>query len=134
MKTPPTAREIMSWGSTDSCGKWIVRVNDNGTLRAEVQGGYIYGATPVNDGTWHHVAVVLADDGSTNISEAKLYVDGVPDTIGGVSSCTVNTASYYNVNIGVFPASAHYFQGLIDEVRIYNAALTDSEVLDLANE
>jgi hypothetical protein len=133
IKTTTPSSQILSWGSLLTGEKWMFRVNEDGTLRAEVQGGYIYGTTPVADGNWHHVAVVLADDGSPNINEAVLYVDGVPETsLGGVSACPVNTAALGDVRIGVNVPGTIFFQGLIDEVRIYNKALSEQEILTLS--
>jgi len=111
----------------------MFRVNEDGTLRAEVHGGYIYGTTPVADGNWHHVAVVLTDDGSPNINEAVLYIDGLPETtLGGVAACPVNTAAAADVKVGVNTPGTVFFKGLMDEVRIYDTVLTQQEVQQIA--
>jgi len=128
--------EIISWG-TDSTGeKWIFRVQEDngiaGAIRAEVAGGYIVGSTDVRDGYWHHVAAVVEDDGSPNISEARLYVDGVEEDISAVLPCGINTASGDNVKIGVHATLSRYFTGLIDDVRIYDRVLSPGEIEDLA--
>ncbi len=132
IKTSTVSGEILTWGDLSSGGKWIVRVNETGGLRAEVAGGYIYGTTPINDGHWHHVAVVLEDDGSPDISKARLYVDGQQDMIAGVSGKAVNTSVSQDVWIGAFYAGPRFFQGLIDDVRIYDRALSAPEVEELA--
>ena len=132
IKTTKTPGEIISWGEGAIGGKWIVRVNETGSLRVEVQGGYVYGTTPINDGSWHHVAVVLEDDGSSNISEARLYVDGQPETFAEVLPCEVNTSVAQDVRIGAFYAGPRYFRGLIDDVRIYSRALGEDEIAAMA--
>ena len=132
IKTTQISGEIITWGDLETGGKWIIRVNETGSLRAEVQGGYIYGTTPVNDGNWHYVAVVLEDDGSPNVSEVRLYVDGHPETIAGVLERAVNTSAAQDVRIGAFTAGPRYFRGMIDEVRIYDRALSDAEIAGLA--
>lgn len=124
--------EIMGWGPDTTGNKWIIRVNENGTLRAEVSGGNIYGTTVLTDGNWHHVAVILVNDGTPDISEVRLYVDGVLETTGGSVSCLVNTGSSVDVRIGVHYSLLRYFNGLIDEVRIYNRALSAAEIAALA--
>lgn len=128
IKTTKDSAEILSWGSTDTGGKWIIRTNNDGTLRAEVNGGYIYGTTDIADGQWHHIAVVLQNDGNPGIDQALLYVDGEPETIGGSQYCRVDTADSDNVKIGLYSASERYFEGVIDEVRIYPRALDESEI------
>ncbi|MBP8606361.1 MAG: alginate lyase family protein [Phycisphaerae bacterium] len=133
IKTTTPSSQIISWGATLTGEKWMFRVNEDGTLRAEVHGGYIYGTTPVADGNWHHVAVVLTDDGSPNINEAVLYIDGLPETtLGGVAACPVNTAAAADVKVGVNTPGTVFFKGLMDEVRIYDTVLTQQEVQQIA--
>ena len=128
---------IVSWGDSDiSGGWWLFWVEDDGRLRLNCQGGHRRGNTDLRDNNWHHVAAVLADDGSPNNSEVKLYVDGVEETYSSVTGQPINTASHSNVTIGasyihdgtvVVP-----FNGLIDDVRIYDLALSGSEIVTLA--
>jgi lysophospholipase L1-like esterase len=132
IKTTYTPGEILTWGNNDTGRKWIIRVNETGALRAEVGNGYIYGTTPVNDGNWHHIAVVLNNDGTPDISEVLLYVDGVLETISGVANRQIDTASAQDVAIGVYTtAPTRFFHGQIDEVRIYDRALTATEIAQI---
>ena len=84
----------------------------------------------VADGQWHHVAVTWSDDGTPDIADAKLYVDGQLDTGGSSSGCSINTASEDDVCIG---KSIHDkpFLGLIDDVRIYARAMSTEEIKTL---
>ncbi len=132
IKTETYNKFIMGWGTTDIGAKWLVRLHGDGTLRTEVSGGYIFGSTNIADNQWHHIAVVLPDDGSTDISEALLYVDGQLETNCSAAACPVNTASAENVKIGTHYAStAQYFNGMIDEVKIYNSALSQKDIKEL---
>lgn len=74
--------------------------------------------------------MVLADDGSPGVSEVKLYVDGLQDAISLVGPGPVNTAVGTEVLIGT--NWANYFEGVMDEVRIYDRALSSAEVAGLA--
>ena len=124
---------IVSWGDSDiSGGWWLFRVEDAGRLRLQTQGGRIVGNTDLRDNNWHHVAAVLADDGSPDNDEVKLYVDGVEEIYSEIDSQPIDTASHSNVTIGasylhdgtvVVP-----FNGLIDDVRIYDRALSAKEI------
>jgi hypothetical protein len=82
----------------------------------------LVGNRNVNDGNWHHVACVY--DGTNKY----LYVDGTLD----VSAPTTGSISQISqpMYIGNTPnAPGNYiFNGLIDEVSIYNRALTASEI------
>jgi hypothetical protein len=74
---------------------------------------------------WHHVAGTF--DG-TNIN---LYVDGVLDV--NVTTTEPIGANEASVLIGENPESAgRYWDGLIDEVMLYNRALSINEVMFLA--
>lgn len=129
IKTTKASGEIISWGNISTGSKWIVRVNETGALRAEVQGGYLYGDTAINDGDWHHIAVVLNSDGTPKISEVLLYVDGQQETIAGVLDASINTAADQNVVIGVYTkATGRFFKGFMDDVRIYHKALRGAEI------
>ncbi|HPC63924.1 MAG TPA: sialate O-acetylesterase [Anaerohalosphaeraceae bacterium] len=133
IKTIKPGSQILNWGTSLTGQKWTLRINNDGTLRAEVQDGYMYGTTYVADGNWHHVAVVLADDGSPDISEAVLFVDGQPESIGGVLPCSVHTAADSDVLIGVNLIGTVFFEGLLDEVRIYTAALDSNDIQNIMN-
>ena len=80
--------------------------------------------TPTIDLTeWHHYA------GTYDGNEIKIFIDGNPvgSTIreGGVP------ADPGNLYIGRDDGQSRYFDGLIDEVTIYDTALSDSEMLAL---
>ncbi len=129
---------IISWGSTNPAGgKWMF-VAQNATdlkkaIRVGIWGGYIVGSTDIFDGNWHHVAAVLENDGTPDVSEVKLYVDGVQEEISSFVSCPLNTVAGINVTIGLIDEVDKYFNGCMDDVRIYNRALTDTEIAALAN-
>ena len=134
-----TTGEIITWGTNSAGKKWIFRVRDtNGTagaIRVEVHSGYIVGNTDVRDGDWHHVAAVL-QEGDSDVSDVKLYVDGVEETVySAVIAEPINTAIGADVKIGVFSGNGgdRYFTGQIDDVRIYSRALSATEILNLAN-
>ncbi len=134
VKTASVSGEILTWGEEYNGGRWVIRVDEGGQLRAEVQGGNIIGTTVINNDTWHHVAVVITDDGSPDIAEAQLYVDGQLETISSFADEPINSGSAEDVKIGAYLAAGgpRYFQGLIDEVRIYDTALTQAEIAVLA--
>jgi len=83
----------------------------------------------VNDGGWHHVAAVLVNDGTPDASEIKLYVDGIPEIGTTSASRQIITASVENVKIGADKTGGGgYFNGRLDEVRIYERALSWVEI------
>ncbi|MBU6390606.1 hypothetical protein KGQ31_03615 [Patescibacteria group bacterium] len=62
------------------------------------------------------------------------YINGTPCQSVGLTagSGTVNSDTSYNFEIGD-SRGASLFGGMIDDVRVYNRALTASEVLQLYN-
>ncbi|MDA7518324.1 LamG domain-containing protein, partial [bacterium] len=132
---PAVNKGIVSWGLNAGTQKWTFRIqNSNGTpgaIRIEANGGYFVGNTVVTDTEWHHVAVTWANDGSPDIQDARLYVDGVLDAeFGNVGtppsasqSVAIATASGADVRIGDDFQGNHNWDGWIDEVRIYDEAL-----------
>lgn len=101
-----------------------------GRLVVAVGGGYIASRQNVADGKWHHVAAVLANDGSPDVNEIKLYIDGIHDLNVDVVNQPVQTKSVKDVVIG---SSTWHFRGEIDEVQIYNVALCEQEILRLSS-
>jgi hypothetical protein len=74
--------------------------------------------------TWYHVAGVY----DAAARRLDIYVNGVLDNgvlLGAVPASQYNPPD--SVNIGRRPAG-YYFKGTIDEVRIYNRALTQAEI------
>jgi hypothetical protein len=88
---------------------------------AQAGGGFIYAQSvavlPIN--TWTHVAFTY--DGTT----FKLYINSVNDgTTSGVPLYTSMTTATVGAQVGV----SEYFMGVIDEVRVYNRALSAAEI------
>ncbi|MHC4117739.1 MAG: LamG-like jellyroll fold domain-containing protein [Planctomycetota bacterium] len=140
IKTTDADGVIIGWGLLSPGTKWIMRVNQvggGGQLRCEVDSGYHYGTTSVNDDEWHHVAVVLEDDGSPNITEVKLFVDGVRDADNAdMADEPIDTIEDMNVTIGQNPhnLNSRAYDGLLDEIRVYDRALTEAEIQAVMNE
>ncbi|MDD5135096.1 MAG: LamG domain-containing protein [Phycisphaerae bacterium] len=91
-----------------------------------VFGGSIHGNINVNDGQWHHIAGVY--DGS----RIYLYVDGVLDYYqSALGKINVNSSSVY---VGEnYWQRGRYFNGDIDDVRIYKKNLSQSDILKVRN-
>jgi hypothetical protein len=73
---------------------------------------------------WHHHAVVW------NGSQIKYYYDGVPVGTGWAQAApSVGNAA--NLFFGQFGTGGDFFSGVIDELRLYNRALTAQDVVTL---
>jgi type II secretory pathway pseudopilin PulG len=118
-------------GVADNSGKAMILVRqDGGSSYAHVIGG------SVNDGLWHHLAAVRGS-GST----IELFLDGVSqgtasDTQSG-GAITTNLRAIGSerrwVSDSYGTPDQRYLAGTIDDVRVYNRALTPTEIAQLAN-
>jgi len=75
------------------------------------------------DGQWHHVAFVV------DASGGWLYVDGALKASRGWTGAPGAASTIQELSIGRYPGTTKpYFPGSIDDARIYNRALSATEV------
>ena len=84
---------------------------------------YVHTATAYNDGEWHH-AVLRRGDGRLSLS-----VDGTEAAAADMPG-SVSRNSPFGVHIGERMDSRAHFTGAIDEVRVWDRALSDPELSD----
>jgi hypothetical protein len=126
-------KDILGWGNLEAGQRWLVTISPEGFVQIAVVDGYQRGTTAVNDGQWHHIAAVLADDSSPSTNEIKIYIDGIQESSYTTLTAPVNTGSTPNVQIGFYnDTSNRYFKGLIDDVRIYDRALSATEIVKVS--
>lgn len=125
IKTTESNGEILSWGLDDYGKMWIFSFI-RGRVGVTPNGGYLYMNEEVHNDKWHHVAAVVAEAELPNLhDDVKLYLDGEPaeiHDIGLLALWPVDTGSDLDVRIG------RKFKGLIDDVRIYDRALSENEI------
>ncbi|MFN3407784.1 MAG: beta strand repeat-containing protein [Limisphaerales bacterium] len=122
---------IVGWGPNTTGQRFDLRIIASGTNflpRIELTGsGSFSGTKNVGDGNWHHVVVSYAN-GTGN---SKIYVDGELDTSGTLTPVATTTST--NILIGdSWAGTDRKFRGQIDDVRIYDHALSLEEVQALA--
>ena len=82
-------------------------------------------------GTWKHVCLTYDGVDRTNLSSYKIYVDG--SEVALVSAGIFGAFTSQNNLIGYSETASNSFNGKIDEVGIFNVALTGAEVLSIYN-
>lgn len=103
-------------------GKDITLLSDNQTRYHSLCGVSLH--------TWYFFSISY----SKSLSTAKLYKDGVLCYTGNTSSGELENTGAGDIYLGYSPAGVdEYSDGDIDEVRVYNRALTDAEILGLYN-
>ncbi|MCA9402288.1 MAG: DUF2341 domain-containing protein [Candidatus Omnitrophica bacterium] len=131
--TGPNQAVIGHWGNTTprDSRKFLIRINDG-----DIQ-GFVFTTEPAQEGgtfsttdltdDWHHLA--LTWDGST----LRMYIDGAVSGTTFSGSGALNDTSQNNFYIGNDEGgSGTFFNGLLDDVRVYNRALTAVEIGRLA--
>ncbi|HEY4178777.1 MAG TPA: LamG domain-containing protein [Kofleriaceae bacterium] len=93
---------------------------------SDTGGPYVFGNYPAAPGTWIHVAFTWDD------SAERLYANGV-EVVNDVPFTKLYDAHDVYVGGDIDDGTmAAFFDGSLDDVRIYNRALTAAEVLALA--
>ena len=85
------------------------------------------GVSTANNGSWHNILVTCVNHGA-----CTLYFDGTNVGSASIAGSGLTTAVTFGV-IGELSAGATYFNGLIDEVGIWNRALSSTEITQLYN-
>ena len=102
--------EIEFYTYSSLTGKWIVR-----------------SSSALNDGNWHHLAFVQQDNGG------KMYLNGSLDQTDNLNG-KVNLLSTNKTYLGKDGRNnSSFYTGKVDDLKIYNRALSASEIQTLFN-
>lgn len=132
-----SARTICGWAKSNTTAagyRWVLTYGTPATDQAMIlgmNGTTLYGGGYSDDLTvagfwdmnWHHVA--LTYDGTT----ARLYADGTERVSAAKTWNLVQGAAYIGRQVN---GAGEYWNGLIDDVRVYSRALTAAEIAALA--
>ena len=135
-----TSKGVIIGVFPDGTTGWILRKQGTGAdLYIDFWAGYsiidAYFATPagsLESDNWHHVAAVWDADAKT----CRIYIDGFESSY--VSSTpgdgSYNSDASYDKEIGrmAYSGGLQFFDGKIDDVKIFDRALSDTEISLLA--
>ena len=100
-----------------------------GTVDVNVGGTSVTSVGTVDDGSWHHIAVSYDQSGNGNVT---VYIDGVLDSQVAGGAWAWATGQPFNLG-QINDSYWEIFNGSLDDVRLYNRILTDSEVVRVAS-
>jgi hypothetical protein len=125
--TLPAAFNVLVEDDGWSSGAVHFHILGDGRLEGDVHSVIqLDGSSALDAGQWYHAAVTY----DTSDEVARTYIDGVLDT--EVTGFGAGTPWVGPMNIGAWNGSERYFDGAIDDVRIYDRALTQAEIGSLA--
>ncbi len=134
---------LVEWGDGTFDGQYFRLLIEDNRLRLEVAGGnsLALDADALSLNTWYHVALVLDDfngDGNVATFDAKFYLNGVEVPRAAFAGRALDTAQNGDdwVRLGGgadFDGSGvprEPLNGMLDNVRIYDTALSGAEILE----
>ncbi|MFL9460920.1 MULTISPECIES: LamG-like jellyroll fold domain-containing protein [Scytonema] len=133
IKTTGTTEAILVKNDGDTSwekGEKAFYINSVGKVEFVGYGNsYIKGGTAVNDGQWHHVAVVW-DYSSGTAGTGRIYVDGVNVTTSSTYAANNvdNSGETLKIALPNYGEATNYFSGQMDEIRVWNVARTETEI------
>src|SRR5690606_18502052 len=101
----------------------------NNTVQFRWNGGGQVSANNINTNRWYHIAVVHSGTTYT------IYVDGIPRASNTGAAPTNNTMDFV---LGAMDRQnnppTNFFNGWLDELRIWNTALTEGQIREMMNQ
>ena len=133
IKRDPTdsgIKSILSKRNTSYSQGFDLRVLGNRRIQLGWKNGsnqVLNAPTLVPDDEWHHVAAIY--DGST----ASIYIDGVFSASANLTP-PIDTDDSFNIAAAGKGSTVQHFKGNIDEVRVWNRALTPNQLRFIMNQ
>ena len=110
-------------------GEYIVELKNNGKIRFwTYNNGYkwiVTSSSAVNDGSWHHLALVQKNNGG------QMYLDGSLEQTDNSSGKVYLDSTLKTYMGGDLRDYNRYYSGKVDDLRIYSRALSASEIQTL---
>ena len=105
-------------------------IQNNNKIAMSWNGGAdaITSNTKIPNGEWHHIAVIF------NNGTATLYIDGVLDQTAFNLNTPNDTAQSFIIAAAGASNTTDFFKGNLDEIRIWNVALTESQLRYMMNQ
>jgi len=132
VKTSDTNGGIITGANSRENNEFLIMIKPNiNGAKIYIKGSYheFHGNAAINDGKWHHVAIIR------DVPEVSIYVDGKFEgvwTNTPIGTFTINQNGLWlggdQDSVGGGWETHQQFSGIIDEIRIYNYALSAEEI------
>jgi hypothetical protein len=124
---PPENKEVFQQGDGNGTGRTWLFVHSSNEIRSYLGGGTTASGIGVEADTWYHAAVVVTEGGDAD--NIQLYVNGQQagePTQRNMEDCE---GVYF---IGRHKNPTNFWDGLVDEIQLYNRGLSAGEIRYLA--
>jgi hypothetical protein len=136
---PPAYGTVTGWFRSDtSLNNYVVsHYNGGNRLYVYLNNGILYGRIGANaatsiksdlgDSYWHFFAFVYGT--AAEVTQSKMYVDeDAAVSVTNAASTLSMATTYFRLGAAGLPAATDFFSGDIDDIRMYDRALTAAEV------
>jgi hypothetical protein len=126
-----TSRDTPVGPLTDPGTTWLGTDSSDGGLMTGLMDSFfgpLESQSVITDGQWHHIGLVYDLDAM----HRHLYVDGVQVAVDVGLVAGLHTTGRLYIGVGHDLGPGTFFGGLIDDVRIYSAALSAEEIAALS--
>ena len=122
--------------SGDQCGKrFDCTLFQNASPSIDLASSYVTYNYSNSVGNWHHYLVTYDSTFGTSPTNIKMYIDGIIQTniLSSTLTCEINTGDIVPVSFGgpYLVTTGHNFHGSLDDIAIYNRALSQQEITAL---
>ena len=126
---------LIGWGPGSTGNRFDTRIQgqSGGFIRTEVAGSGSNGTAIIDDGEWHHCAMVVDPTVGTTVGDIQFYIDGVADPLSAIGGTPIDSGTNLNLRIGASRTiGGRSLTGKLDDIRLYNIALTSEQILALS--
>jgi hypothetical protein len=128
--TPSTLGALYHSGGTDAKTAFIIYYQSDNKIRVEYDSRSIVTTATIPNNTWTHIVATYNGGSIESSANTNIYINGVLQTVTNSGSATgvANTLnSDYAIGYRRY-ANSFYFDGKLDQVRIFNTALNLTQV------
>jgi hypothetical protein len=134
IKTNKNKGTILSGANNSNDNEYIIHYGNAQNLEVLIKRKAVKGNTQFIDGQWHHIAVTRSSSGNVNlyVDSEKIFNKDMSTGNLSISQGGLLLGREQDCLGGCFQKKQN-FEGSMDDLRIYNRALSDSEIQQLYN-
>ena len=126
---PAENKEVFQQGDNNGTGRTWLFVSNANEIRSYLGNATTGSGIPVEAGGWYHTAVVVTEGGAADT--VQIYVNGMEAGAPTTLSMEDSEGDYF---IGCHKDLTNFWDGIIDDVVLFNKALAEDEINRLMND